>query len=80
MKLSVVIPARNEAGSIAASVRRTTEALQRAGIDYEILVIDDASVDGTSDVVEELARSDEQDPVLPLPLQPGVRSHRQSGA
>jgi dolichol-phosphate mannosyltransferase len=58
MKLSVVIPAHNEAGSIAACVTSTTEALAGAGIDYEILVIDDASVDGTSAVVEHLAESD----------------------
>ena len=60
MKLSVVIPAHNEASSIAACVRSTTEALSGAGIDYEILVIDDASTDGTSAVVESLAESDER--------------------
>jgi dolichol-phosphate mannosyltransferase len=58
VRLSVVIPAHNEADSIAASVLRTTEALKEAEIDYEIVVIDDASVDGTSSVVEELRRSD----------------------
>ena len=60
MKLSVVIPAHNEASSIAACVRSTTEALSGAGIDYEILVIDDASTDGTSAVVESLGESDER--------------------
>jgi dolichol-phosphate mannosyltransferase len=60
MKLSVVIPAHNEAGSIAECVTSTTRALSEAGIDYEILVIDDASVDGTSAVVERLAESDSQ--------------------
>jgi dolichol-phosphate mannosyltransferase len=58
MKLSVVIPAHNEAGSIAECVSTTTAALSGAGIDYEILVIDDASTDGTSAVVEHLAESD----------------------
>jgi dolichol-phosphate mannosyltransferase len=58
MKLSVVIPAHNEAGSIAECVSTTTAALSEAGIDYEILVIDDASTDGTSALVEELAESD----------------------
>ena len=58
MKLSVVIPAQNEAGSIASCVASTTQTLSEAGIDYEILVIDDASVDGTSAVVEQLAESD----------------------
>jgi dolichol-phosphate mannosyltransferase len=60
MRLSVVIPAHNEAGSIAECVTTTTAALSEAGIDYEILVIDDASVDGTSAVVEHLAESDER--------------------
>ncbi len=58
MKLSVVMPAHNEAGSIASCVTSTTAALSEAGIDYEILVIDDASVDGTSAVVDHLAESD----------------------
>jgi dolichol-phosphate mannosyltransferase len=60
MKLSVVIPAHNEADSIAECVTNTTAALNGAGIDYEILVIDDASTDGTSGVVEKLAESDER--------------------
>jgi dolichol-phosphate mannosyltransferase len=60
MKLSVVIPAHNEAGSIAACLRSTTDALSGAGIDYEILVIDDASTDGTSAVVESFGESDER--------------------
>jgi dolichol-phosphate mannosyltransferase len=60
MKLSVVIPARNEAGSIASCVRSTTAALSAADIDHEILVIDDGSVDGTSAVVDQLAESDDR--------------------
>ena len=61
MKLSVVIPAHNEAGSIAECLTSTTVALNEAGIDYEILVIDDASIDGTSAVVESCcAESDER--------------------
>jgi dolichol-phosphate mannosyltransferase len=60
MKLSVVIPARNEAGSIAACVRDTTETLSEAGIDHEILVIDDASVDGTGAVVDQIGESNDR--------------------
>jgi len=55
MKLSVVIPAHNEIDSIRDTVERTAAELERAGIDYEILVIDDASGDGTGDVVHAIA-------------------------
>ncbi len=55
MKLSVVIPARDEAGSIAATLRSTVGALERAGIEHEVLVVDDASVDGTGAVVQDVA-------------------------
>ena len=54
MKLSVVIPAHNEVDSIGETVERTAAELERHDIDYEILVIDDASGDGT-DVVRGLA-------------------------
>jgi len=60
MKLSVVIPAHNEAGSIAASLRNAAEALDGAGIDYELIVVDDGSVDGTSAVVEDVAKSNDR--------------------
>lgn len=55
MKLSVVIPAHNEVDSVASTVTRTVEELEQHGIDHEILVINDASTDGTDAVLEELA-------------------------
>ena len=54
MKLSVVIPAHDEAGSIAATVRALVEELSREGIDHEILVINDRSADQTQAVLQEL--------------------------
>jgi dolichol-phosphate mannosyltransferase len=55
VKLSVVIPAHNEVDSVGATVTSTVEELEQAGIDHEILVINDASTDGTTEVLEELA-------------------------
>lgn len=55
MKLSVVIPAQNEADSIAATLERTVSALERRQIEHEILVVDDSSSDGTAAVVDEVA-------------------------
>jgi dolichol-phosphate mannosyltransferase len=55
MKLSVVIPAHNEAGSIEETIMGIRRTLRGAGIPYEIVVIDDGSVDGTLPLVERLA-------------------------
>ncbi|MGI8865017.1 MAG: glycosyltransferase family 2 protein [Solirubrobacteraceae bacterium] len=57
MKLSVVIPAHNEVDSIGQTVQSTVDELERAGIDHEILVIDDASGDGTSEMVDRISRN-----------------------
>jgi dolichol-phosphate mannosyltransferase len=65
MKLSVVIPAHNEAASIAATVSSIAERLDAEGIDHEVLVVDDASTDATGDVVRSLAATN-----------PRIRCHR----
>jgi dolichol-phosphate mannosyltransferase len=55
LKLSVVIPAHNEAGSIVGTLERSAAALEEAGIEYELIVVDDASSDDTARLVEGLA-------------------------
>ena len=54
MKYSLVIPAKNEAESITGTVDGLVQALEAAQIDYEVLVVDDASTDETRVVVERI--------------------------
>ncbi len=65
--VSILIPARNEAGGIGDAVRA---ALGSTGIEFEVVVMDDASTDGTDEVVLALAAQDvrvrlERAPALP---------------
>jgi dolichol-phosphate mannosyltransferase len=55
LKLSAVIPAHNEEGSIEETVDGLVMALEKASIDYEILVVDDSSADRTRAVVQHMA-------------------------
>lgn len=48
-RLSVVIPAYNEAERIVTTIASITAHLTRAGIEFEIIVSDDGSTDGTPD-------------------------------
>lgn len=51
--ISVVVPTYNEAGSLPLLAERLGQAL--AGRDWELLVVDDGSPDGTADLAEALA-------------------------
>jgi dolichol-phosphate mannosyltransferase len=55
MRLSVIIPARDEEGTIGATVRAVVATLQSEGIEHEVLVVDDHSRDRTEEIVEALA-------------------------
>jgi dolichol-phosphate mannosyltransferase len=55
VKLSVVIPAHNEVGSLGDTLRNVTAELDRHAVDYEILVVDDASTDGSDSLVRAFA-------------------------
>jgi dolichol-phosphate mannosyltransferase len=60
MKLSVVIPAHNEAESIAATITDVSAVLEKEGIDHEVIVIDDASTDGTAGAVEQVVAQNDR--------------------
>lgn len=65
MKLSVVMPAQNEEGSVGKTVEGVVAVLEREGIDYEVVVVNDDSEDSTEAVVAAIGAAN-----------PRVRVHR----
>jgi len=55
--LSVVAPVYNEIENLDALVREIRHALEPTGIEFEIVLVDDGSSDGSSEKIAELARA-----------------------
>jgi dolichol-phosphate mannosyltransferase len=58
VKLSVLIPAHDEADCLTTTVERIVHALDRDEIEFEVLVVDDGSTDGTAGVAAGLCEAD----------------------
>ena len=54
VSVSVVIPVFNEEVTVGNVVTRTKNTLERMGVSYEILVVDDGSLDRSADIAQKL--------------------------
>ena len=57
-ELSVVVPVRNESPNLVKLCDELTGTLEKWGRNYEIIIIDDGSVDNTFEILEELQAKD----------------------
>src|SRR5271167_2066959 len=51
--ISVVMPAYNEAEMVGQQIEKIREVMDRTNCPYELIVVDDGSIDGTADVVRQ---------------------------
>lgn len=58
MKLSVVIPAYNEEAALQPALEQVEAVLGLAGLEYEVIVVDDGSTDGSWALLQQLASLD----------------------
>ncbi len=56
LDLSVVVPVYNEANSIPTLVQAIADALEPTQLSYEIICVDDGSIDGSTEILTEIAR------------------------
>ena len=69
-KLALTIPTLREAENLPGLLRHVRSVLDPVGIDYEILVVDDDSRDGTEEIVSAISR---EDPRVRLLVRKGER-------
>ncbi len=69
--LSVIVPALNEEGNLAAAVRTILDAISDRFEDFELLIFDDGSTDRTGAIADELAAANPRIRVIHNPRNMG---------
>jgi glycosyltransferase involved in cell wall biosynthesis len=79
MNLSVVIPVKDERDNLRPLHERLRRALDPLGLSYEVVFVDDGSIDGSFAVLEELAARDSRLKVVRLRRNFGQSAALQAG-
>jgi len=69
--ISVIIPARNEANNLKSLLPKIKAVLERSFVPYEIIIVNDHSIDGTLDVISEISLEDDRVKIVDNNLQGG---------
>jgi glycosyltransferase involved in cell wall biosynthesis len=77
--LSVVLPCFNRRADVAESIRTAIRAAARISDEYEVIVVDDGSTDGTAAVACRFARGDRRVRVIVHPGHEGYGAALRSG-
>ena len=77
--LSVFFPAYNDSGTIASLVIAAIQAARKLTTDFEVIVINDGSLDGTASIADELARNYPEVKVVHHPRNRGYGGALRSG-
>jgi len=77
--LSVFFPAYNDSGTIASLVIAAIQAARKLTNDFEVIVINDGSLDGTASIADELARNYPEVKVVHHPRNRGYGGALRSG-
>ena len=77
--ISVFFPCYNEQDNLRRLYESAAKVLQDMGVDYEIILVDDGSTDGTSQVTAALAAADPRVKVVHHPKNLGYGAALQSG-
>jgi dTDP-L-rhamnose 4-epimerase len=77
--LSVVLPSYNEAGNLETMVHQLTAELEKFSDDFEIVIVNDGSRDGTGFIADRLAGEDQRVEVVHHPFNIGYGGAQKSG-
>ena len=68
---SIIAPIYNEKENLPELHRRVTEVMNSTGESWELILVDDGSTDGSTDIIREFAKKDEH--IRPVIFAPAER-------